>query len=324
MRQIIPFKKELLFKTKISEITSISLEHTLHLVENDLVSGEFHISGDYKMTEASINREKFYFTLPFEINLDADYIKDTVNIDIDNFYYEVVNDDSLQVNIDVYVDGEKQEIIETKEELPEITEESISDSEIIVDDISDIDNNIDDDTKDNTIDNSRIENNDSNNEEKRSIVIDVLPEENKNDDIKIPKENKNELNKKEIEDNIVEKLDSKGIEINTQDRKKESTKEIDNNFENTVTYADSPKISLEDIDNSNKGDVIENNNFNFFNTDNFSTDTYVTYYVYIVKEDDTIDKIMEKFNVTKEELTNYNDISDIKRGCKLIIPAHNE
>ena len=76
MRQIIPFKKELLFKTKISEITSISLEHTLRLVEDNLVSGEFHISGDYKMTEASINREKFYFTLPFEIDLDNDYIVD--------------------------------------------------------------------------------------------------------------------------------------------------------------------------------------------------------------------------------------------------------
>ena len=317
MRQIIPFKKELLFKTKISEITSISLEHTLHLVKNDLVSGEFHISGDYKMTEASINREKFYFTLPFEINLDADYIEDTVNIDIDNFYYEVVNDDSLQVNIDVYVDGEKQEIIETKEELPEIIEESISDSEIIVDNISNIDNNIDATTKDNTIDNSRVENNDSNNEEKSSIVIDVLPKDNKNEDIEI-------LNKKEREDNIVEKNNSKDVDINTQDRKKDTLKEIENNFENTVTYADSPKISLENIDTSNKGDVIENNNFNFFNTDNFSTDTYVTYYVYIVKEDDTIDKIIEKFNVTKEELTNYNDISDIKRGCKLIIPAYNE
>ena len=219
MRQIIPFKKELLFKTKISEITSISLEHTLHLVENDLVSGEFHISGDYKMTEASINREKFYFTLPFEINLDADYIKDTVNIDIDNFYYEVVNDDSLQVNIDVYVDGEKQEIIETKEELPEITEESISDSEIIVDNISDIDNNINATTKDNTIDNSRVENNDSNNEEKSPIVIDVLPKDNKNEDIEI-------LNKKEREVNIVEKNNSKDVDINTQDRKKDTLKEI--------------------------------------------------------------------------------------------------
>ena len=74
MRQIIPFKKELLFKTKVSEITSISLEHTLYLKESNLISGEFHISGDYKMTSASINREKFYFTLPFEINLDDNYV----------------------------------------------------------------------------------------------------------------------------------------------------------------------------------------------------------------------------------------------------------
>ena len=134
MRQIIPFKKELLFKTKISEITSISLEHTLRLVEDNFVSGEFHISGDYKMTEASINREKFYFTLPFEINLDDDYISDSVSIDIDNFYYEVVNDDSLQVNIDVFVDGEKKKVLDdnsilesdvSNETLDEIVDSSV-------------------------------------------------------------------------------------------------------------------------------------------------------------------------------------------------------
>ena len=61
MRQIIPFKKELLFKTKVSEITSISLEHTLSLKSDDLISGFFQITGDYKMTEGSINREKFEF-----------------------------------------------------------------------------------------------------------------------------------------------------------------------------------------------------------------------------------------------------------------------
>ena len=69
MKQIIPFKKELLFKTKVSEITSISLEHTLSLKEDDLISGEFIINGDYKMTEGSINREKFSFTLPFASNV---------------------------------------------------------------------------------------------------------------------------------------------------------------------------------------------------------------------------------------------------------------
>ena len=123
MKQIIPFKKELLFKTKVSEITSISLEHTLTLKNDDLISGEFHITGDYKMTEGSINREKFEFNLPFDIALDSRYNIDTVIIDIDNFYYEIINNESLQVNIDVYVEGEKiiEEIKETNDSLLEET-----------------------------------------------------------------------------------------------------------------------------------------------------------------------------------------------------------
>ena len=107
MKQIIPFKKELLFKTKVSEITSISLEHTLSLKSDDLISGFFQITGDYKMTEGSINREKFEFKLPFDIALDSRYNLDSIIIDIDNFYYEIINNESLQVNIDVYVEGEK-------------------------------------------------------------------------------------------------------------------------------------------------------------------------------------------------------------------------
>ena len=93
MKQIIPFKKELLFKTKVSEITSISLEHTLSLKDDDLISGEFIINGDYKMTEGSINREKFSFTLPFDIALDSRYDAKNIIIDIDNFYYEVINNE---------------------------------------------------------------------------------------------------------------------------------------------------------------------------------------------------------------------------------------
>ena len=45
---------------------------------------------------------------------------------------------------------------------------------------------------------------------------------------------------------------------------------------------------------------------------------------YIVKDGDTIDKILEEFKVTKEELSNYNDISNIKANDKLIIPTNNE
>ena len=41
-------------------------------------------------------------------------------------------------------------------------------------------------------------------------------------------------------------------------------------------------------------------------------------------EGDTIDKIIEKYNITKEELEKYNDLGDIKIGDKLIIPANDK
>ena len=60
----------------------------------------------------------------------------------------------------------------------------------------------------------------------------------------------------------------------------------------------------------------------FSNLDN--SETYSTYYVYIVKEEDNIDKILNKYDITKEELESYNDISNINVGDKLIIPKCNE
>ena len=306
MRQIIPFKKELLFKTKISEITSISLEHTLRLVEDNLVSGEFHISGDYKMTEASINREKFYFTLPFEIDLDADYISDSVSIDIDNFYYEVVNDDSLQVNIDVFVDGEKkkvipeevaveEEVIDSSEEVKEVEKEAVRDEDIKIEE-DDSKSSINDDIDSN---NSFIDV--SNN------IVDISC-----DDEKIIEDDSTIIIPNDRQD---DRQDSDNTNSNINDNREE--------LEKQVNYIEVPKVSLEDIQDSSVDNEVINNNFNFFNTENFGTDTYVTYYVYIVKEDDTIDSIIEKFNVSKEEIANYNDISEVKKGTKLIIPTSN-
>ena len=50
MKNIIPFKKDVIFKTKISEITSISLENSLS-INKDVVSGEFIIGGEYKVSD---------------------------------------------------------------------------------------------------------------------------------------------------------------------------------------------------------------------------------------------------------------------------------
>ena len=45
MKNIIPFKKDVIFKTNISEVTSISLENTL-VVEEDTIKGDFIVSGE--------------------------------------------------------------------------------------------------------------------------------------------------------------------------------------------------------------------------------------------------------------------------------------
>lgn len=233
MKKVISFKKELPFKTNISEISSISLEHTIKEKENDLISGIFYVSGEYKMTETSINKESFNFEIPFDIALDSRYDTSKIRLDIDDFYYEIINTDTLKVNIDVYVDG-----------LNEIKEERCIEEE--------------------TLDSIKVE--------KKEEVLPSMEEDNDEPTINIENVNKN-------------------ININ----------------ENT---------------NINEN-INTNESVNLF--DNISnTETYSTYYVYIVKDSDTIENILEEFKVTKEELSNYNDISNIKANDKLIIPTNNE
>ena len=103
MKQIIPFKKDLPFKTKVSDITSISLERKIEILDGGIVTGTFYITGDYKMNEGSINREKFSFDLPFDITLDPRYDVNSVKADIEDFYYDIINEDTLKVNIDLYI-----------------------------------------------------------------------------------------------------------------------------------------------------------------------------------------------------------------------------
>lgn len=228
MKKVISFKKELPFKTNISEISSISLEHTINEKENDLISGIFYVSGEYKMTETSINKESFNFEIPFDIALDSRYDTSKIKFDIDDFYYEIINVDTLKVNIDVYVDG----LNEIKEKERCIEEETLD-----------------------------------------SIKVD----------------------------------------------KKEEVLPVNDGRDNE------PTINIENVnENVNTNENINTNeSVNLF--DNISNaETYSTYYVYIVKDGDTIDKILEEFKVTKEELSNYNDISNIKANDKLIIPTNNE
>ncbi len=255
MKQIIPFKKDLPFKTKVSDITSISLERKIEILDGGIVTGTFYITGDYKMNEGSINREKFSFDLPFDITLDPRYDVNSVKADIEDFYYDVINEDTLKVNIDLYIEAEY---------LPDTS----------------LDNNI-------------------------------LTEEDKSD---------NEMNDVQKEDEPVEedrnimmesKSDSKNDENIEIEKDKEVTSEKINNDDATMNNSDIERNDVDDFAN----DL-------FSNLDN--TETYTTYYVYIVKEEDTIDKIISLYGVTKEDIENYNDITSIKPGDKVIIPKTSE
>lgn len=162
-----------------------------------------------------------------------------VKADIDDFYYDVINSDTLSVNIDLFIEAEYLPEDVTKEE----------------------------DALDEKVETEEIE----------EVRVEKIKVDDVKDDIPVVDEKKEE---------IMEKINTEEI--------KEETRENDN-------------ITASDL---------------FSNLDD--SETYTTYYVYIVKEEDTIDKILIKYGITKEAFEDYNDITNIKPGDKVIIPKTSE
>lgn len=230
MRQTIPFVKDISFNSKIAEITSISLEHNLKMENNDSVVGTFTISGKYKVNKISINEEEFKKDINFDITLDDKYDSSKVIIDIDDFYYEIVNEEYLRVHIDVLIDNL---LYIKKEEKPFI-------QEIEKNDLAELKT-----------------------EERISNVNDLK-------DISFEEEKENAIK----QDNDTIKKDDKDSSITT----------------------------------------------NFLN----EKEQYITYKVHIIRENETVDTIIEKYNVSKEELEKYNSLDNVGLGTKIIVPISSE
>lgn len=256
MKKIVPFKKEISFQTNLSEITSISLEHNLHLSDNNLITGNFNISGEYKIADTSVSTELFSYQLPFDINVDEKYDLTNLVVDIDDFYYEIVNNKILEVNIDVLLDKLVEKPLIEKEEI--IKEESV--------DVSDV------------MDNEKImDESDSDIMERCIEKEDILSELEKEDDkLKMKKES-----------------NDRPTQIISEETEVKETKSIQ-------------KI-----------------NSLFDNLDS-SSETYKTYKICIIRNGDTIEGVMQKYSITKEELEKYNNLSEVKIGDKLIIPSIND
>ena len=61
----------------------------------------------------------------------------------------------------------------------------------------------------------------------------------------------------------------------------------------------------------------------FFDVEEDS-DTYGTFIVYLVRQNESIQSIIEKYHTTLEEVEKYNDVHNINVGSKLIIPILND
>ena len=259
MKQVIPFKKDIIFKTKISEITSISLEHTLE-VDEDVISGDFIISGDYKMTDASVNREDFSYNLPFDIALDSRYDTSNVKLEISDFYYEIINSDVLRVNIEVKIEGLEDKPFKE------------------VDNIEVIDFN-EEQRDDTTID-------------ELSATIDELKRE-------LDEKNANLLN----------------LERCIEKQEKIMVNNLNQNIE-TSTINEIPIMIAESENNK-----VSTNEIKSLFSNLSEEETFSTYHVYIMREEDTIESVMTKYTVNKEILMKYNDLENVGLGDKIIIPS---
>lgn len=114
MRNIIPYEKDIEFDSKISEITSISLEHE-EKIGNEEVNGEFIIFGDYKQHQISVNKEDFMYKIPFTIELSDNIDKDSISLDINDFTYDIKDNKILSIKVELSFEySEKEQIQEAK------------------------------------------------------------------------------------------------------------------------------------------------------------------------------------------------------------------
>ena len=262
MRENKHIEKELLFKNNIKDITSISLDSDYKIEISSLV-GNFIISGEYKIHEVSINREKFNFKIPFNIEIDKDIDKKTIKLEITNFVYDYKQDE-LIVKIDYEILGDRESVLLFDDE--ESLDEFLNKREVEV-----IDTRLDE-IKNTT--------------ERKSI---------------------DKIEEKELDTDIKNKIELNDSQNNTR---------LDNND------------NLEDLEN--KIDIIEPkeeereqiNTNEIINSIDTNNDKFITYKVYKIHENETLESIVIKYHTTIDDLKEYNDLSNLNIGDKIIIPSY--
>ena len=249
MKSIIPFTKELDFKTKVSEITSISLEREFE-VNTSSIEGSLYVSGDYKSHEVSANVTPFNFKIPFTIEIPDNLVEESITLEISDFAYEMEENSKIKVSIELELFGEEKEIEEEEDE--DITPIEVDGEEIV-----------------------------------------KMLEEASEKEKEMEKEDRAEP-EEELSEEETTKEEKEEAPADTVDETREEIEE-DMTSENVIITGAS-------------------------NT----PDEYTTYHIHIVKEGETIETICSMYNSNLSLLNDYNDLSEVSKGMKIIIPENDE
>lgn len=265
MKKTISFEKKIDFPTMIGEITAISLEHNLKFIDESNIEGEFEVSGNYKLTEASRIEEPFNYKIPADIVLGEKLDLDTTKIEIEDFYYEIENDDRLICYIDVKVEGVEEIEITEEEEIGDIEEVQLTHLE--------------------------------------TTPIPILSTEEVRETL--PK----------MEETIKQELETPEVrECDGDNTYEEEISEEVEEVEEQVMQVEAKQQTIEK----------EQTVGSLFSSLKDSDETFATYSVYILRQEESVQSILEKYKITKEELESYNDLSNLGIGTKIIIPFHDE
>lgn len=226
MNKIIPFTKVITLNEEFDEIKKIALDNLLKLDDPYTIKGDLVIYGSYLKEEEEV---EFKNNIPVEIAIDSKYDTSKCVIDIEDFYYEIINNQNLRIKIELNLDDLYYK--EVKEEVNEL---------VLEDNRNEVDSLEKDILKD----------------------LDLL----QNDIV-----NEKNIEKKEVLEN---------------------EHSFNEKMEKVLNDKEQPEYSL--------------------------------YRIYMVNDGDTLESILEKYKVTKDDLIPFNDLDNIKVGTKLIIPSLDE
>lgn len=305
MKKIISFEKKVDFPSMIGEVSAISLDHNLKFIDDSNISGDLRVTGKYKMTEASRLEEDFDYSLPVEIMLTERLDLDTAKVGIDDFYYEIENNDTMVYHIDVKVEGVEiiDEVFENTNKSDNITTENITKDTLLESDINSDTDRIDELVLKELSDDLNRE--DITNTKEESPVVNSS--NNITDQPIKPDNPSSDINQFIIPDKVNKELD-----LSTSIEKVDGVRECDGDYDKeTECNTMQEDTNIEDVGS-------------LFSSFKDADETFATYSVYIVRQEETVQTIIDKFHTTKEELEKYNDLANLSIGTKIIIPTTNE